>query len=163
MYWAVCMQNNLIIVMFFCRIDWKRKSLYLMHTLLLWIHICHIHSLKTKRSVLVNRENNTQFSAWFAYRKTGKIWYGFGTVPSGIINTFQPLRCSHIMLWQASTPPARLLIFTHTQYTHTHHLQTWAFILAPVHSCIFALLVNHPQLLWYDTVMYHLRKRHFVL
>lgn len=85
-----------------------------------------------KHKELVNHKNNTQ--RMICILKTGKIWYGFGTVPSGIINTFQPLLCSsHIMLWQASTPPARPLILTHT--TRTHEMRTWTFF-----SCFYTFV-----------------------
>lgn len=97
--------------------------------------------------------------------KTGKIWYGLGTVPSGIINTFQPLRCSHIMLWQASTPPGRLLIFTHTQYIHIIHkpVRLSSLLYVPGFAQTTNLLLNHLRLIRYATVMYHLRRCRFVL
>lgn len=119
----------------------KKKTLTFLPTRVSRLKYLRAHSvwLKTQRTGKPQKQYTVQ--SVICILKTGKIWYGFGTVPSGIINTFQPLLCSsHIMLWQASTPPARPLILT--QPTPTHQMQTWTFILASyIRKHKFAVLI----------------------
>lgn len=126
----------------------KNKKKMFLHIYIYGLKYSRTHSvwLKTQRTGKAQKQYTVQ--RMICILKTGKIWYGFGTVPSGIINTFQPLLCSsHIMLWQASTPPARPLIFTHTTPTHAK---------LNIYSCFYIfvnanLLLNHLQF-WYRYV-----------
>lgn len=114
LFHSTTVHYSLAFVLAWCK---KKKK----HILFFRLKYSCVHSvwLKTQRTGKPQKQYTVQ--RMICILKTGKIWYGFGTMPSGIINTFQPLLCSsHIMLWQASTPPARPLILTHTTWTHKH-------------------------------------------